>query len=152
VKIRGQSVYLYLSVDQEDKTVNFRLSPRRNIAAAKAFLRKTMKSQGTALSSIVLDSYAAPHRAIREMQDEGEIPKEATLRSSKYLNNVVEPDHRNVKSRIGPMLGFKRFGCASITMAGIELMHRIRKGQFLLDELGVQGQGVPAGWKPVLAA
>jgi transposase-like protein len=68
------------------------------------------------------------------------------------LNNVIEQDHRNVKMRIEPMLGFKRFNSAAITIAGIELTHRIRKGQFVLDTLTVQGQAAPAVWYPVLAS
>jgi len=80
------------------------------------------------------------------------VPKTARLRSSKYLNNVIEQDHRNVKLRLGPMLGFKQFKSAAITIAGIELMHRIRKGQFALSPLGVQGQVAPAVWEAALAA
>ena len=80
------------------------------------------------------------------------MPKRATLRSSKYLNNVIEQDHRHIKLRLGPMLGFKRFQSAAITIAGIELMHRIRKCQFALSRLGVQGQVAPAVWEAVLAA
>lgn len=152
VKIRGQWVYLYRAVDQDGKTVDFRLSTRRNVAAAKAFLRKAMKSQDTAPSSITLDGYAASHRAVRELQSQGDVPKEATLRSSKYLNNIIEQDHRNVKLRIGPMLGFKKFECAMTTIAGIELMHRIRKGQFSIIGLNVQGQATSAVWNAVLAA
>jgi transposase-like protein len=139
VKIKGQWVYLYRAVDREGRTVDFRLSPRRNVAAAKAFLRKARKSQEAPPSSITLDGYAASHRAVREMQDQGELPHDAKLRSSKYLNNMIEQDHRNVKMRIGPMLGFKRFAYAATTIVGIELTHRIRKGQFLLDTLNVQG-------------
>ncbi|MDH1182123.1 IS6 family transposase [Achromobacter mucicolens] len=152
VKIRGQWVYLYRAVDRDGKTVDFRLSARRNVAAAKAFLRKARKSQDTAPSSITLDGYAASHRAVRELQDQGDIPKEARLQSSKYLNNVIEQDHRNIKLRIGPMLGFKRFKCAAITIAGIELTHRIRKGQFSLGQLHLQGQGAATVWNAVLAA
>ena len=58
------------------------------------------------------------------------MPAETKLRSSKYLNNLIEQDHRGVKQRIAAMLGFKGFATAAITIAGIELMHRIRKGQF----------------------
>jgi transposase-like protein len=65
------------------------------VAAAKAFLRKAMKLQGMAPSSITLDGYASSHRAVRELKDQGNIPKEARLRSSMYLNNVIEQDHRN---------------------------------------------------------
>ena len=73
------------------------------------------------------------------------------MRSSKYLNNLIEQDHRTVKQRIAPMLGFKRFKTAAITIAGIELMHRLRKGQFALRRLGVQGRVAPAVWNAVLS-
>jgi transposase-like protein len=65
---------------------------------------------------------------------------------------MIEQDHRNVKMRIGPMLGFKRFKYAATAIAGIELTHRIRKGQFSLDTLNVQGQAAPAVWYAVLAS
>jgi transposase-like protein len=74
------------------------------------------------------------------------------LRSSKYLNNLIEQDHRGVKQRIAVMLGFKRFRNAAITIAGIELLHRIRKGQFGLGCLGVQGRSAPAIWNALLRA
>jgi transposase-like protein len=152
VKIKRGWVYLYRAVDREGRTVDFRLSPRRNVAAAKAFLRKARKSQSVPPSSITLDGYAASHRAVREMQDQGELSHDTKLRSSKYLNNMIEQDHRNVKMRIGPMLRFKRFKYAATTIASIELTHRIRKGQFLLDTLNVQGQAAPAVWYAVLAS
>ncbi len=69
------------------------------------------------------------------MKAERLLPEDTTVRSSKYLNNLIEQDHRNVKSRANAMLGFKRFRNAAITLAGIELMHRIRKGQFGLNRL-----------------
>lgn len=90
VKIKGQWVYLYRAVDRDGRTIDFRLSPRRNVAAAKAFLRKACKSQDAPPSSITLDGYAASHRAVREMQDLGELPHDVKLRSSKYLNNMIE--------------------------------------------------------------
>lgn len=74
------------------------------------------------------------------------------LRSSKYLNNRIEADHRNIKARIGPMLSFKALANAAVMIAGIELMHRIRKGQFNLRRLGVKGQAAPAIWNAVLLA
>ena len=74
------------------------------------------------------------------------------LRSSKYLNNLIEQDHRSVKQRIAVMIGFKRFTNAAVTITGIELMHRIRKGQFALARLSVQGQAVPTIWNAVLIA
>ena len=80
------------------------------------------------------------------------MPKAAKLRSSKYLNNVIEQDHRNIKLRLAPMLGFKQFKSTAITIAGIELMYRIRKGQFALSRLDVQGQVASAVWEAALAA
>jgi transposase-like protein len=74
------------------------------------------------------------------------------LRSSKYLNNLIEQDHRNVKSRIGPMLGLKSFVSAAATIRGIELMHRIRIGQFDLRDFATQGQTMSEIWAAVLAA
>src|SRR5271168_3343924 len=152
VKIRGKWVYLYRAVDREGKTVDFRLSSKRDVAAAKAFFRKGNKDQGSTPRTITLDGYAASHRAVREMKAEGQMPTDRKLRSSKYLNNMIEQDHRGVKSRIGPMLGFKIFKRAAVTIAGIELLHRIRKGQFALSRLGVQGQTAPAIWTAVLSA
>lgn len=86
------------------------------------------------------------------MRDQGELPRNVKLRSPKYLNNMIEQDHCNVKMRIRTMLGFKRCAYAATTIAGIELTHRIRKGQFLLDPLNVQGQAAPAVWYAVLAS
>ena len=67
---------------------------------------------------------------MRELKADGSLPADTKLRSSKYLNNLIEQDHRSVKQRIAVMLGLKRFQNAAITISGIELMHRIRKGQF----------------------
>ncbi len=100
--------------------------------------------------TITLDGYAASHCAVRELKADGSLPANTKLRSSKYLNNLIAQDHRAVKQRIGPMLGFKQFRNAAITIAGIEMMHRIRKGQFALGRLGVQGRVAPAVWNAVL--
>ena len=152
VKIRGKWSYLYRAVDREGKTVDFRLSANRDVKAAKAFFRKALKTQGRAPVSITLDGYAASHRAVRELPGENARWNDTTLRSSKYLNNMIEQDHRGVKSRIAPMLGFKVFNHAAVTITGVELLHRIRKGQFNLGRLHVRGQAAPAIWNAVLAA
>jgi transposase-like protein len=152
VKVRGDWVYLYRAVDRAGNTVDFRLSPKRDVAAAKAFFRKAIKSQGSGPLTVTLDGYAASHRAVREMKAVGELHADTKLRSSKYLNNLIEQDHRGVKSRIGPMLGFKRFKNATITIAGIELLRPIHKGQFNLSGLRLRDRRASAVWDAVLAA
>jgi transposase-like protein len=152
VKIRGKWVYLYRAVDRHGKTVDFRLSTRRDVAAAKALFRKAIKGQGSTPTTITLDGYAASHRAVREMKVDGELPADTKLRSSKYLNNLIEQDHRGVKLRIGPMLGFKQLRTAAVTIAGIELLRRIHKGQFNLKGPRFKGKSAPAIWNAVLAA
>ena len=140
VKIRGRWTYLYRAVDRQGQTVDFRLSANRDVKAAKAFFRKALKTQGRPPVSITLDGYAASHRAVRELPEQSPRWKDTRLRSSRYLNNMVEQDHRGVKSRTRPMLGFKVFDRATVTIAGIELLHRIRKGQFNLGWLRIAGQ------------
>jgi transposase-like protein len=152
VKIRGKWVYLYRAVDRAGKTVDFRLSSKRDVAAAKAFFAKAIETQGCAPNAITLDGYAASHRAVRELRTDGLLPKRTTLRSSKYLNNLIEQDHRNIKSRINTMLGFKRFRNAAVTLSGIELTHRIREGQFKVAVLRLKDTTAPAVWSAVLSA
>jgi len=152
VKIKGEWCYLYRAVDRVGRTVDFRLSARRDVAAAKAFFRKAINNHQRPPRTITLDGYAASHRAVREMKADGSLPAGTKQRSSKYLNNLIEQDHRRVKQRIAVMLGFKQFRHAAITIAGIELMHRIRKGQFGLRRLGVRGRAAPAVWNAVLGA
>jgi transposase-like protein len=151
VKIRGQWRYLYRAVDRAGKTVDFRLSAKRDVMAAKAFFKQAIKSHGSVPRTITLDGYAASHRAVREMKSDGLLPITTRLRSSKYLNNLIEQDHRNIKSRVNVMLGFKRFRNAAAIIAGTELMHRIRKVQFDL-QINIKDTSAPAVWNAVLSA
>jgi transposase-like protein len=152
VKIKGRWTYLYRAVDKEGKTVDFLLRAKRDVAAANAFFRRAFRSQARAPHKITLDGYQASHRAAKEVLDEHSAGNRCEIRSSKYLNNLIEQDHRSVKLRLGPMLGFKRFRRAVTTIAGVELMHRIRKGQFELGKLGVKNRTAPEIWNAVLAA
>jgi len=115
-------------------------------------LRKATNNHQHPPQTITLDGYAASHRAVREVKADGSLPADTKQRSSKYLNNLIEQDHRGVKQRIAVILGFKQFRHAAITIAGIEPMHRIRKGQFGLRRLGIRGRAAPTIWNAVLAA
>jgi transposase-like protein len=152
IKVRGQWVYLYRAVDKAGQTIDFRLSRTRDVAAAKAFFKKAIRHEGRPPHTITLDGYAASHRAVREMRDDRLLPKRMKLRSSKYLNNLIEQDHRGIKSRTRPMLGFKSFASAANAIAGVELLRRIHKRQFALSRLRRRGQAAPAIWNAVLAA
>ena len=121
------------------------------MVAAKRFFSKAMKNNGP-LRVITLDAYAASHRAVAEMQSARTMPRRVGLRSSKYLNNMIEQDHRRIKHRIGPMLGFKRFDTAAFTISGIELAAKIRKQQFKIGKLPGRPQTTPEIWAAVLAA
>jgi transposase-like protein len=152
VKIRGEWPHLYRAVCRAGRTVDFRLSARRDVAAAKAFFRKAVKGQQRAPQIITLDGYAASHRAVRELKADGSLPSDTKLHSSKYLNNLIEQADRGVKQRIAMMLSFKGFRQAAITNAGIELTHRTRKGQFGLGHLAVQGRAASFVWNAVPGA
>jgi transposase-like protein len=151
IKVRGRWVYLYRAVDKAGWTVDFFLSRNRDVNAAKTFLRNAVKNRRTP-TRITLDAYAASHRAVREMKEAGELPRRVRVRSRQYLNNVIEQDHRRVKQRIRPMLGFKRFDHAVVTISGIELAEKIKKGQFKAGKLGGCNATMSELWNAALAA
>ena len=110
-----------------------------------------MKNRRTP-TKITLDAYAASHRAVREMKPAGELPSRVKVRSNQYVNNLIEQDHRRVKQRIRPMLGFKRFDHAAVTIGGIELAEKIKKGQFKTGKLGGAKAAMSELWNAALAA
>ena len=151
VKVKGAWLYLYRAVDKAGKTVDFYLSRTRDAVAAKAFLRKAMQGQRTP-TKITLDAYAASHRGVADLKETGELPKQVQVRSSKYLNNEVEQDHRRVKHRLAPMLGLKSFRTAVVVISGIELAEKIKKQQFKTGKLGGPTATMPEIWRMALAA
>jgi transposase-like protein len=151
LKVRGQWVYLYRAVDWQGRTVDFLLSRRRDIDAAKRFFSRAIRQHG-APRVITLDGYAASHRAVAKLKEVGTLPDRVQVRSCKYLNNLVEQDHRRIKQRIRPMLGFKRFETAAVTIRGIELAAKIKKQQFNLRPLTGKQSTAPVLWAAVLAA
>ena len=144
-------VSLYRAVDTAGRTVDFLLSRRRDIAAAKRFFSRATRQHGVP-RVITLDGYAASHRAVAKLKEVGTLPRRVRVRSCKYLNNVVEQDHRRIKQRIRPMLGFKRFETAAVTIRGIELAEKIQKQQFNLKPLTRKATTAPEIWAAVLAA
>src|SRR5437016_2640524 len=151
LKVGGRWVYLYRAVDKAGRTVDFFLSRNRDVNAAKTFLRSAMKNTRPP-TKITLDAYAASHRAVREMKETGDLSQRVRVRSSQYLNNLIEQDHRRVKQRIRPMLGFKRFEKAAVTISGIELAEKIKKGQFKTGKLGGRRATKSELWSAALAA
>jgi transposase-like protein len=131
IRVRGKWHYLYRAVDKRGKTVDFLLRPDRGIAAAQAFFRKALATSLPRWSrKITLDRHVPSHQALRLLRREDPKWKYVLVRSCPYLNDIVEQDHRAIKRRCASMLGFKSFGNAAITLAGIELAHRIHKRQF----------------------
>jgi putative transposase len=131
VKIKGQWAYLYRAVDKDGHTIDFLLTPTRDRDAAEAFLHKAIRTQGLP-EKVTIDQSGANTAAITRYN---KTHKTAIgIRHSKYLNNIVEQDHRAVKRVVRPMLGFKAFWSARCTIAGIEVMHAIRKGQLPIPE------------------
>jgi putative transposase len=135
VKIKGKSAYLYRAVDKEGQTIDFLLTPNRDRDAAEAFLRKAIRNQGLP-EKITIDQSGSNTAAITHYNQTHKTA--IIMRHSKYLNNLVEQDHRAVKRLTRPMLGFKSFWAARCTIAGIEVMHAIRKGQLDSTQIGAR--------------
>jgi putative transposase len=126
IQVGGQWKYLYRAVDRLGHTVDFLLTAKRDHAAARRFFERAIGLHDVP-EKITIDKSGANTAAVRSMNADSSL--EITLRQSKYLNNLVEQDHRAIKRRTRPMLGFKQFQCAAKLIAGIETMHMIKKGQ-----------------------
>ena len=133
IKVKGQWRYLYRAVDKQGQTIDFLLTKERDEQAAKRFLTKAIRRHGVP-EKITIDGSAANEAAIKSYNEEHGTAIE--IRKIKYLNNIVEQDHRGVKRVTRPMLGFKSFDAAQDTLVGIELMHMIKKRQLVVEEGG----------------
>lgn len=129
IKIRGQWKYLYRAVDTSGQTIDFLLTAKRDAAAALRFFRKAIRYHGEP-EVVTIDKSGANTAVLATLNAGKEKDESITIRQSKYLNNLVEQDHRNIKRRIRLMLGFKSFRRAQTLLAGIELLQMIRKGQY----------------------
>ena len=130
IKVKGVWMYLYRAVDSEGNTLEFRLSATRDAEAAKQFFHKTLSSAHTVTPRVItVDKNAAYPKALANLKSAGAVPDACELRQVKYLNNIIEQDHRFIKRLVKPGLGFWSFGTAWRTLQGYEIMHMIRKGQ-----------------------
>ncbi|HTF69860.1 MAG TPA: IS6 family transposase, partial [Edaphobacter sp.] len=133
IKVKGQWKYLYRAVDKDGSTVDFLLRARRDRHAAQRYFEQSMVHNGMP-ETVTIDQSRANLAALKAINAECKPP--IRIRQRKYLNNIVEQDHRAIKRRIRPMLGFKKFSCARVLLVGIELMHMIKKGQIKNHNLG----------------
>jgi transposase-like protein len=142
VKIKGNWKYLYRAFDSTGHTIDFMLSAKRDARSAKCFFRKMLKlPQHSSPRVINVDQNRSYPPAVEELKAEGVLSNASQLRQCKYLNNIVEQDHRFIKRRVNPGLGFFSFKTARRTIIGFEVMNMIRKGQ--IDGVGkgdIQGQ------------
>ena len=127
IKVKGVWKYLYRAVDKHGRTVDSLLTAKRDMAAAQRFFNKAMGANGDP-DKVAMDKSGANKAAIDAINAGRDVP--IVVRQVKYLNNVVEQDHRAIKRVTSPMLNFKSFHAAGSVLAGVELMHMIRKGQF----------------------
>ncbi|MBA2628966.1 MAG: IS6 family transposase [Rickettsiaceae bacterium] len=129
IKVKGKWKYLYRVVDKYGSTIDFMLSSHRNIAAAKKFFKQAMITSALKPKIITTDKHSSYNKAIIQLKDQKILPNLLLHRQCKYLNNVIESDHRRIKRRINPMLGFKTFNTARRYIFGIEAMAMMIKKQ-----------------------
>jgi transposase, IS6 family len=135
VKVKGVWMYLYRAVDAHGSTLEFHLSATRDAQAAKRFFTRALNACHTVTPRVItVDKNAAYPKALHELKAVGIVPASCELRQHKYLNNLIEQDHRFIKRLTKPGMGFFSFETARRTLQGYEMMNMLRKGQ-------VQGVG-----------
>lgn len=128
IKLNGKWIYLYRAVDSQGYTIDFLLRAKRDAVAAKAFFRKAIKSNGRP-TKVTVDKSGSNKAALDHCNKNVADEERIEIRQIKYLNNIIEQDHRFIKKRTRPTLGFKSFGSARATIEGIESVRMIQKGQ-----------------------
>jgi len=131
IKVKGEWLYLYRAIDSNGDTVEFYFCKDRDLTAAKRFIRNALARHGKP-ERITINGSQTSRTAILQCDTESRLRKAGkpvTIRSSKYMNNTLEQDHRRIKRRTCSMLGFKSETAASIMLAAIELIHMMRKQQ-----------------------
>ena len=134
IKVKGQWKYLYRAVDKQGNTVDFLLTKRRQRMSAQSFLIKAIENNSKS-ELINIDKSGANKHAIRVYNKRSY--SKIKIRQCKYLNNIVEQDHRFVKKRIARGLGFKEFESAKRTLTGIEIVHMIKKEQLVSNRTSI---------------
>jgi putative transposase len=134
----SQWKYLYRPIDKAGQTIDFLLTAQRDKTATLRFFRKALRQHGLP-EKVTIDKSGANTAALEALQEETGATIE--IRQNKYLNNLVEQDHRAVKRIVRPMLGFKSFSSARPTLAGLELMHMLKKGQRCAPWRAKRGRG-----------
>jgi putative transposase len=147
IRVKGEWRYLYRAVDKHGQTIDFLLTEQRDQEATLRFLMQAIRRHGVP-ETITIDGSEANVAAIKRYNEEHGTT--IIIRQVKYLNNIVEQDHRAIKRVTRPMLGFKVFEAAQRTLVGIELMHMLKKGQLVIAD-GVEGF-TPAEQFSMLAA
>ena len=141
IKVKGQWMYLYRAVDSEGNTIDFYLSKTRDKKAAKCFFKKALRSFHVSKPRVItVDKNPVYPIAVEELRKEKNMPSGMQLRQKKYLNNIVEQDHRFIKKRVRSMLGLKSFRTAAYILSGIEAMHMIKKKQVHQGVKSVQNE------------
>jgi transposase-like protein len=130
IKVKGEWLYLYRAVDSAGNTLEFLLSKHRDTQAAKRFLARVLNASHTTIPRVInVDQNPAYPKAVDDLKAAGKLPQGCQLRPVKYLNNLIEQDHRFIKRLVKAGLGFCSFPTAWRTLRGYETMQMIRKGQ-----------------------
>ena len=130
IKVQGKWKYFYRAFDSNGDTIGFMLSAKRNLKAAKRFFKKVLNSNHNQIPGVItVDKNPAYPLSIDELKNDKILPKNVGIRQIKYLNNIIEQDHRSIKRIVNPMLGFQSFRSVNRTLKVIEAMNMINKGQ-----------------------